>query len=626
MSHHHTVDFETKEIEGRPNYPPVPVGVAVRTRQGNKRYWSWGHPVENNCTKGEARRALLAIWKEPLLFHHAAFDMEVAVEHLNLPVPNLWDDTLLLAYLHDPRDISLSLKPMADKYLNMPPDEQTRLKEWITEEYMKPRKMKKYSQWGAYIAEAPGKLVGTYAIGDVDRTFKLFNFFYKKVMDAGMKEAYERERRIIGVKLDMERMGIRVAPKLKRDYGKWIKARDAVDKSIRRKLKTGKDFNPNSGPQLADALIKAKKLDRIIKTPTGKVSTKREVLEENCNDKNLIQLLGFNGILGTYIGTFIEPWILSFEANDGKIYPTFNTVRSTDEYGRGGVGTRTGRFSSSRPNFQNVPADVEGSQHEEILLALQKYLRRYDLSFIGLRDYIIPRNGRVFVSRDYSQQELRILGHYEDGELLDQYNANPKMDIHEFIRQLIFRERGILYARKHIKITVFGIVYGMGIAKLAKRMGISREEATKLRIAIKEVIPGIKWLDDELKELCKQEKPMYTWGGRRYYAEEDTWKKVRGEWKRQRWWYKMLNLLIQGSAADATKQGMLNVTDNTNPEYTSILVQVHDELLLEVDKDKVAVQDKLIKEAMEDLRFDVPMLTDAKIGATSWARLKKSGP
>jgi DNA polymerase-1 len=626
MSHHHTVDFETKEIEGRPNYPPVPVGVAVRTRQGNKRYWSWGHPVENNCTKGEARRALLAIWKEPLLFHHAAFDMEVAVEHLNLPVPNLWDDTLLLAYLHDPRDISLSLKPMADKYLNMPPDEQTRLKEWIIEEYMKPRKMKKYSQWGAYIAEAPGKLVGTYAIGDVDRTFKLFNFFYKKVMDAGMKEAYERERRIIGVKLDMERMGIRVAPKLKRDYGKWIKARDAVDKSIRRKLKTGKDFNPNSGPQLADALIKAKKLDRIIKTPTGKVSTKREVLEENCNDKNLIQLLGFNGILGTYIGTFIEPWILSFEANDGKIYPTFNTVRSTDEYGRGGVGTRTGRFSSSRPNFQNVPADVEGSQHEEILLALQKYLRRYDLSFIGLRDYIIPRNGRVFVSRDYSQQELRILGHYEDGELLDQYNANPKMDIHEFIRQLIFRERGILYARKHIKITVFGIVYGMGIAKLAKRMGISREEATKLRIAIKEVIPGIKWLDDELKELCKQEKPMYTWGGRRYYAEEDTWKKVRGEWKRQRWWYKMLNLLIQGSAADATKQGMLNVTDNTNPEYTSILVQVHDELLLEVDKDKVAVQDKLIKEAMEDLRFDVPMLTDAKIGATSWARLKKSGP
>jgi DNA polymerase-1 len=550
--------------------------------------------------------------------------MEVAETHLNLPIPKLWDDTLLLAFLCDPRRFSLSLKPMAEDILNLPPDEQEELKDWIIENYMKPNGLRKYSQWGAYIAYAPGKLVGKYAIGDVDRTAKLYRHFYKEMRDAGMQRAYDREQRIIAVKLDMERQGIRIAPKIKRDYGKWMKAYDDSANKIRRKLRVGKDFNPGSNPQLAQALVDRGKLSKIVKTAKGNISTKRTVLQENCNDPDLLQLLVFHGILGTYTSTFLEPWLHAAQTDTGLIYPTFNTIRSTDEYGGKGVGTRTGRFSSSNPNFQNVPADIEESQHAEDLLALRKYLRRYDVNFIGLRDYIIPKNGHVFIARDYSQQELRILAHYEDGELLRQYLLDPTLDIHEFVRQLIHTQQGILYPRKYIKVTVFGLVYGMGKDKLAMRLKIPVEEAVQLKESVLKAIPGVKWLDGELKALCKRKLPTYTWGGRRYYAEPDTWVKVNGVERRRRWWYKMLNLLIQGSAADATKQGMLNVIDNTNPEYFNILVQVHDELLAEVPRDHVKKQDALMKEAMEDLNFDVPMLTDAKIGATSWAKLRKA--
>jgi len=623
--HQTTVDFETKRIENRPAYPPEPVGVAIKEPNRSAVYHSWGHPCENNSTKSRARKELLRVWNKPLLFHNAAFDIEVGVEFLDLPVPKLWDDTLLLAYLYDPRAASLALKKMADMYLDMPPDEQTRLKEWIIEEHMKPNKLRKVSEWGAYISEAPGKLVGTYAKGDVIRTARLYRHFMPEIIRAGMVRAYDRERRIISIKLDMERAGIRISPRLKKDHGKYVKAYEGLEQKIKRKLKVGKDFNLNSGPQLADALIKQDKLDVIIKTPTGKVSTKRDILQENCNDKNLIQLLGFHGVLGTYIGTFIEPWIRSFETNAGEIFPSFNTVRSTDEYGRGGVGTRTGRLSSSKPNFQNVPADVESSQHVELLLALQKYLAGYDLRFIGLRDYIIPRSGRVFIARDYSQQELRILAHYEDGDLLNKYLADPKLDIHEFIRQLVNHQFHILYPRKFVKIVVFAILYGRGRASLAKQLSIDVDDATKLKNSVWEALPGVKWLDSELKDLAKNKKPFYTWGGRRYYAEPDKWINVNGMERRKRFWYKMLNNLIQGSAADATKQGMINVSENVNPEYATILVQVHDELLIEVDKDKVDRQGKLIKDAMEDLDFDVPMLTDAKIGSVSWARLKKAG-
>src|SRR5210317_1199579 len=176
--YHYVIDFETFGIEDRPEYPPEPVGVAIQTPRGKKSYLAWGHPSENNCTKGHARRQLLQIWNKPLLFHNAAFDMEVAETHLDLPIPLKWDDTLLLAFLCDPRRISLSLKPMAEQILNMPPEEQEELKDWVINNYMKPNGLRKESQWGAYIAYAPGKLVGKYAVGDVDRTAKLYKYFY----------------------------------------------------------------------------------------------------------------------------------------------------------------------------------------------------------------------------------------------------------------------------------------------------------------------------------------------------------------------------------------------------------------------------------------------------------------
>ena len=121
-----TIDFETAGIERRPKYPPEPVGVSIQLPgERAPKYYAWGHPFGNNCTKQEGQRALHQAWeaKDGVLFHNAKFDYDVATEHLNMP-PLPWDkihDTLYLLYLDNPHAMDLGLKPSAKRLLNMEP-------------------------------------------------------------------------------------------------------------------------------------------------------------------------------------------------------------------------------------------------------------------------------------------------------------------------------------------------------------------------------------------------------------------------------------------------------------------------------------------------------------------------
>lgn len=630
-----TVDFETDGIARRPDYPPVPCGVALKVGT-KKQYFAWSHESDNNCTRAKAITELKKVWdSHSLIFHNAAFDIEVAMEHLGLGWPKQeFHDTLILAYLHDPRDKDMGLKPLADKYLDMPPDEQEELKQWILSHV--PEARKRPSSWGAHIQKAPGKFVGKYAIGDVDRTWKLFRLFYEHIKcpipgdGRSMLAAYERERRLLRTKIAMEQGGIRGnTKKIKRELPAYKKTLEDVEKGIRHTLKISKAweednctdgwFNINSGPQLAKAIEHAGLIGEWILTPKGNPSTSRENLEKSLKDPKLVELLGLQGILTNYIGTFLTPWLRSCEANDGYIYPSFNTVRSSNEYGKGGYGTTTGRLSSSNPNFQNIPASVEGSVHEVILRKLQALLKKRKVNLVGLRDYLLPDEGSAFIIRDYSQQEFRIFAHYEDGAVLQQYLSDPRIDFHTTVQQLVFQATGVKYPRKAIKNINFGLLYGMGIALLAKNIGCTYEEAKKLKTTVLSLIDGLKHLSDDLKSMARRNKPLITYGGRYYYCEPS--KYIDREWKSFE--YKMLNLLVQGSAADCTKEAMIKTEDAF--DTGRLVLQVHDELVACAPIKDAKREMGYMREAMEDMHFDVPMITSGKWGpkGQSWARLVK---
>lgn len=617
------VDFETKAIRSRPDYPPKPAGVAIRWPSGHSEYLAWGHPTKNNCDVSHARAKLRDAYKSKrVVFHHAAFDMDVAETYLGVKPPKRFEDTLFLAFLKDPYSPNLGLKELAVRDLGQDPDERDRLKEWIIDNI--PAARKKESSWGEYIGEAPGNIVAPYAIGDVSRTRDLYRKYKPEIERRGMLDAYERELKVAPITLEMERSGVRVDSKrlIKCKDVFWRMDRDML-RQIAKRLKMNpkdmksednpKGFNLNSGDQLGAALLRAKKLDSIIKTPSGKVSTKIDNLRIMCNDKRLLDLLAVHSVVEKYTNTFIEPWLTQASISGGRILPKFNQVRGYDE---GGGGARSGRFSSSNPNMQQISSNVEESKNKDTLLIMQKWLKDdYHYPFIGMRDFILPDEGTMMICVDYNQQEIRFLAHFEKDVLMRAFLENPTLDIHEYCRQLVNDAIGVLYPRKHIKITVFGIIFGMGIGKLADRLEVSPKVAKSVRNGIMKAVPGIDKLMKENKRLANHDKPITTWGGREYYCEEPRFDKKRGRWMELD--FKLLNYRIQPSAADYTKQGMINVREEV-PE-ARIAVQVHDELVC-MAPDR-SYGPKIIN-AMCRAKLRVPMTAEAKYSTKSWARTK----
>lgn len=621
------IDFETDGIEDRPEYPPVPRSCGVYA-DGKYIWLCWGHPTGNNTTKGEARRVLKKYWKKyRCCFHNSAFDIDVGDTHLGLGIPPEFDDTEFLAFLHDPREPSLALKKLAVVHLGMNPDEQDELREWIIENYMKPNGLKKLSQWGAHICKAPGKLVGKYCKGDLVRTKKLCALFLPIVEKHGMRDAYERELALVRIKLKMERHGVNTAHKrIKRDLPKFRAAHEDAGKSILKKLKITPAyeadcpkgvFNMNSNEQLADALENAGLVSEWYLTDKGNRSTSAENLRAVIKDQSFLRTWEIYATLTTYLNTFLQPWHDIGERKDGFIFPTFNQVRTEQDHGNfKSRGTKTGRPSVSKPNFNNLPANVEESKNAKVLKEVYKFLQGYKLDFVGLRDYIVPSPGNWLIGRDYQQQEMRVLAHYEDGALLRSYLSNPDLDIHDAVRLLIHEMIGVNLPRKAVKTIAFAIMYGLGLDSLAERLDVTYNEAKEIKAAYLRALPGLESLNKGLKGLDYIDAPLFTIGGRRYMTEEA--KMFQG--RMRTYGYKNLNLLIQGGSADITKEAMI-IFESLDPKGQLIL-QVYDEIVVDTPDHKHDMP--LLRHAMESSfseLLDLPMPTDGEYSRKSWGRM-----
>jgi hypothetical protein len=178
-------DFESEAIEPMPKYPPRPVGLAIMVDDkplavGQGYYNAWGHPDENNCYESSIREIVAGLIKQEdtlWIAHNLAFDAAIIEVKWGLTFP--WDrcaDTMLMAFMDDPYG-QLSLKPLAEKHLGVPPTERDAVRDWLVANGICRAGDK---NWGAHISKAPGKLVGAYAHGDITRTRDLYNFYLNK--------------------------------------------------------------------------------------------------------------------------------------------------------------------------------------------------------------------------------------------------------------------------------------------------------------------------------------------------------------------------------------------------------------------------------------------------------------
>lgn len=613
-----TVDFETQGIEGRPNYPPKPVGVSIKLPGKKSHYFAWGHPEGNNCTINEAKTALKTVWVpgKPVLFYNSKFDVDVAETHMGMKRlnPEDYHDAMFAMFLRDPHARELSLKPLAERFLGEAPDEQDELKAWVlANKKAIEAEHGKFtpSEWGKHIAQAPGQLVGKYAKGDTDRTWGLWKDSWDYVMNEhDMFGAYQREQRVMTIFLDNEREGIRIDVKrLRRDVKLYEAALEATDQWLRKRLKSP-HLSMDNDTNMLEALLRNKIVleEDLVVTATGKFSiSKKNLTPDLYRDPKVAQAFGYRNRLTTCLKFFMVPWLAQAELRgDGRIATNWNQVRGADG------GTRTGRPSTRDPNFLNISKSWDGSGDGYVHPA---FLDILELPLV--RRYMLPDEGEQWLHRDYNGQELRVAAHFEDGPLLEAYQENPRMDVHAFVKEMITEKTGKVFPRTPVKIANFRIIYGGGAGATAAGVGCSIDEAKELLAAHKAALPSLTGrggLADSCKNIGKRGECLYTWGGRAYYVEPPAFNKKFG--REMTFEYKLLNYLCQGSAADITKQAMINY-HNHPKRKGRFLVQVYDEINVSSGKDpksEMAVLRESMEMISEDL--DVAMISEGKSGLT----------
>jgi len=588
-----TLDFETEAIVGNPLVdPPRPCGLAsigildetspVYTTGWDSMKHMWERAVYSN---------------RPLIFHNAPFDLAVGTHWFKTDRPH-WErvhDTMFLLFLDDPYSSTLSLKPSADRYLDMPPEEQDKLIEWILANI--PEATKKTA--GAYISVAPSTLVAPYAQGDVLRTLRLFNLLHTPKI----KEPYDRERRLAPIMEESSRNGIRVdMEKLEADLKICIDGLRQSEQRIYKRLGCS-EFNIGSGTVLADKLDAAGVMREWKYTPTGKRSTAKDNLIQGIDPAytDLLDLLAYRSTMSTCIGTFMTRW-LEFARKDGRVHTEWNQVKNNE---KGTAGARTGRLSSARPNFQNPPNPFDW------------VIPRGLPALPNMREYLLPEINHRWVKRDFSSQEIRILAHFEDGPLMVAYCNNPFLDPHTMAQNLIEQITGVLYARPDVKITGFSIIYGAGVPGLAQQLKKPAAVAFELRNAYFKAMPAAANLAASTRSRGRSGGTIRTWGGRHYPVEPA--KLING--KLRSFEYKLLNYLIQGSAGDQTKEVICNWHDIKSQD-TMFLATIHDEINASTPTEIWEEEMAHLREAMDKDLFDVPMRSEGFYGP-NWGSLTK---
>ncbi len=349
----------------------------------------------------------------------------------------------------------------------------------------------------------------------------------------------------------------------------------------------GTKFNINSPKQLSHILFEKLKLPPIKKTKSG-YSTDAEVLTKLAAihelPKTILEFRELYKVRSTYVLSLLELQ----DPETGRIYPTYNQT-----------GTATGRISCTNPNIQNIPIRGE----------LGKLVR----------DAFVAPEGYLLLSADYSQIELRILAHITGDENLKKAFLNGE-DIHRQTAALITGkpiEDIDENDRRRAKVVNFGIAYGMSPFGLAKELGISNEEAAGIILNYFLSYPGVKeWIDKTLKEAREKGYVTTIMGRRRYvYNINNPNRQVREFYERI-----AINAPIQGSAADLIKKAMIDVNSAFEEENLDahLIIQVHDELLIEVSEKDFERAKEIVKEKMEGaIKLDVPIVVDLGWGK-SW--------
>lgn len=575
LPHNALIAFDT-ETTGLDATKDHLVGFSFSTDGKNGYYVPMKHSylgVGDQVSSEAAAQAIQAIFERRVIGHNIKFDLHFVTRFLEVDRLNIYADTMVMAWLTDSAR-SLSMDNLSQNLLH---HEMIHFKDTV----------KKGENFASVAIEDACKYAGE----DAYITYRLYEVLREQLLLKGgqdaLDEAFNVEFPFTMTLLGMEDAGIAVDTAVLETFKKEV-ALEIATLTEQIHSACGTVFNLNSPKQLGVILFETLNLPHGKKTKTG-YSTDEQVLDGLKNEHLVIPMLLQYREYHKLYSTYIEP-LIALAQNDfaSRIYTSFVQT-----------GTATGRLSSKNPNLQNIPVKTA--------LGMR------------IREAFVAPAGKKLIGIDYSQIELRLLAHFsQDSVLVNAFNEGH--DIHMQTAIALFGETEAASKRNIAKTVNFGLLYGMGQKKLSDTLGITTKEAKEIIERYFETFPSVKGyfsgIVEQAKELGYVETLLHR---RRYFDFGSATPMLKAAYERE-----SVNTVFQGSASDLIKLSMNKIDTMIRAEglRARMLLQIHDELIFEVDADVAEEYASRFVEVMENiLELRVPLKTSMHIG-NHWGELK----
>ena len=557
------------------------VGVSFAVEAGEGAYVPVGHDyldAPNQLSKEQVLGALQPLLEDPnraKLGQNLKYDCTVLHNH-GVMLNGIRFDTMLESYVLDSTGSRHDLDTLSLKYLGH---------KTIHYEDVAGKGKGQLS-----FNEVPVEVAAPYAAEDADITLRLHETLFPRLKkEVAQTELFDRiEMPLVPVLSKIERTGVRVDAQMLAAQSKELAER-TQELEAKAHAEAGGVFNIASPKQIQEILFNRLGLPVISKTPKGQPSTAESVLAELAEQHELPKLILEHRGLSKLRSTYTEKLPRLINAHSGRVHTSYHQAA-----------VATGRLSSSDPNLQNIPVrTAEGRR---------------------IREAFIPAAGCQLVAADYSQIELRIMAHLSaDKGLLSAFEKGE--DVHRATAAEVFGvelDSVSKDQRRSAKAINFGLIYGMSAFGLGRQLGIDRGKAQDYINLYFERYPGVRIFMDATRVQVREKKYVETVFGRRLYLPDIS---SSNHARRQGAERAAINAPMQGTAADLIKLAMLAVDDwlSTDARDSRIIMQVHDELVLEVPESDVSrVSQELSKLMSGVAELAVPLKVDAGIG-NNWA-------
>ena len=582
------IAFDTETTSTDPMRAEL-VGISLAIQAGEGYYIPVGHRGEHpQLPRERVIEALRPALTDPRIAkagHNLKYDWLVLAEN-GLEAGPLAFDTMLAEWIADPSTRRLGLKDMADIYLNTA---MTHIEELIGK-----------GKNQITMADVPVEQAAPYAAADAECTLRLVPILQQKLERVnGGGVFHQIEMPLIPVLGRMEQAGIGLdVPFLQRMGAELSEGLRDLEHQVLEAV--GYTFNLNSTQQLSKVLFETLKLeppDRKRTTASGHYSTSADVLAELSGQHPVVDWILEYRELAKLKSTYVEALPASLNPRTGRVHTSFSQT-----------GSVTGRLASSEPNLQNIPTRTELGRR--------------------VRQGFVASPGSVLLSVDYSQIELRIVAAMSGDEaMLAAFHAGQ--DIHAATAAAIYNiglGEVTKEQRRHAKAINFGLIYGMSAFGLSRTTDLTLGEAENFVKAYFKQFPGVKSYLDGIRKLAASQGYVETLLGRRRYFPN-----LRGQMNqniRNREEREAINAPIQGTAADIMKLAMIALPAALarSGSPARLLLQVHDELVLEVPRSALVDTARIVQQTMQDAyALAVPLLTEARWGE-NWGTLTPFDP